>query len=193
MEPEYGARYRFTQYHLRATSTVQFSGPQTGWILPSAEKILVNVTQMQDDQDIWEGEVEGDGEHGMFLCVSYYYAYIFATNIRLLSLHSRTRRMILAPLLFRLPHVLRTMARTIYHLRSLIAPEITSHQQLSTKSHCIIIITNRHKPTSAPIYSLAFHNLIQQVMLALRPRFDLIHFDATTNAPSSNGPVIIII
>ena len=135
-------------------------------------------------------EMESTGCFSVCLIITHIY---FATNIRLLSLHSRTRRMILAPLLFRLPHVLRTMARTIYHLRSLIAPEITSHQQLSTKSHCIIIITNRHKPTSAPIYSLAFHNLIQQVMLALRPRFDLIHFDATTNAPSSNGPVIIII
>jgi len=67
VEPEPGARYRFTRYHLKATSTVQFSGPQTGWILPSPETILVNVTQMKDDQDTWEGEVEGSGERGMFL------------------------------------------------------------------------------------------------------------------------------
>lgn len=67
VEPEFGARYRFTRYHLMATKTFQHTGPKAGWIFPSAETILVNVTKVKDDQEVWQGEVEGSGEYGMFL------------------------------------------------------------------------------------------------------------------------------
>jgi hypothetical protein len=69
VEPEFGARYRFTRYHLRAMGTVQHQGSRPGWIMPAPGKILINVTQMHDDQDAWTGEVEGSGgqEQGMFL------------------------------------------------------------------------------------------------------------------------------
>jgi hypothetical protein len=72
VEPDFGVRYRFTRHHLRVMNTVQYSGPQLGWIVPSAEKILVKVTQTKHDQEIWEGEVEGSGEQGMFLCTHHH-------------------------------------------------------------------------------------------------------------------------
>lgn len=67
VEPEFGARYRFTRLHLKVATTFQYSGPAHGWIIPSDKTILVNVTQEADDPDTWEGEVEGTGKRGKFL------------------------------------------------------------------------------------------------------------------------------
>ena len=67
VEPEFGARYRFTRHHLKVATTFQYSGPTPGWIIPSKKTILVNVTQDADDPDTWEGEVEGTEQRGKFL------------------------------------------------------------------------------------------------------------------------------
>lgn len=67
VEPEFGAQYRFTPHHLKVATTLQYSGPTPGWIIPSSKTILVNVTQDPDDPDTWEGEAEGIGKRGKFL------------------------------------------------------------------------------------------------------------------------------
>jgi hypothetical protein len=59
-------RYRFKQSHLRFLGTFADVRDQPGWILPTAAKILVDVTQTEDT-DAWSGQVEGSDERGMFL------------------------------------------------------------------------------------------------------------------------------
>ena len=63
-------RYRFKQSHLRLLATLADVREQPGWILPTAAKILVNVTQTEE-LDTWSGQVEGSQECGMFLCASF--------------------------------------------------------------------------------------------------------------------------
>jgi hypothetical protein len=62
-------RYRFKQGHLRLLDTLADVQDQPGWIFPTAAKILVNITQTEDEH-IWSGQVEGSEERGMLLCKS---------------------------------------------------------------------------------------------------------------------------
>ena len=47
-------------------TSFNYSGPKDGWILPTANKILVNVTEMED-AETWKGQVKGSEECGTFL------------------------------------------------------------------------------------------------------------------------------
>jgi hypothetical protein len=49
-----------------ALGSRQDTYPQPGWILPTATKILINVTETEYE-DTWTGQVEGSEEDGMFL------------------------------------------------------------------------------------------------------------------------------
>jgi hypothetical protein len=60
------ARYRFKQIHLKFLCTFADVGERPGWILPTANKILTNVTPT-GDVDMWRGQVEGSEECGKFL------------------------------------------------------------------------------------------------------------------------------
>lgn len=60
------SRYRFKQSHLKFLSTFADVRERPGWILPTAAKVLVNITQTEDI-DTWSGQVEGSEECGMFL------------------------------------------------------------------------------------------------------------------------------
>jgi hypothetical protein len=62
-------RYRFRQDHLIFLNTFTGVRNRSGWILPTAAKILVNVKQTED-AGTWSGQVEGSKERGMFLSSS---------------------------------------------------------------------------------------------------------------------------
>ena len=65
VEPDCNARYRFTRDHLKFMGAFAHSGSKPGWIMPSEDKILVNVMQTED-VDTWRGQVQRGGEEGKF-------------------------------------------------------------------------------------------------------------------------------
>jgi hypothetical protein len=73
-------RYRFRQDHLIFLNTFTGVRNRSGWILPTAAKILVNVKQTED-AGTWSGQVEGSKERGMFLCTPSVWCSFDAANV----------------------------------------------------------------------------------------------------------------
>jgi hypothetical protein len=68
LEPDIDAQYRFIRENLKFMGTFLHSGNKPGWILPTPDKILVNVSPT-DVEDTWRGQVQDSEEYGMFLCM----------------------------------------------------------------------------------------------------------------------------
>jgi len=65
VDPNPGVQYRFKDSYLRFVSTFQHSGNMAGWIMPTRDTILVNVTRT-NDADVWTGQVDGTGDAEKF-------------------------------------------------------------------------------------------------------------------------------
>jgi len=65
VDPNSGVRYRFKGQFIKFLGTVLSSGIKPGWIMPTKDKILVNVKET-NDADTWIGQVDGTEDFGRF-------------------------------------------------------------------------------------------------------------------------------